>query len=328
MTKSKTNIRFHARDHVEIIQTKSVKVVIVCMLLYLIMPLHAVQAAEFCERWDTIDILDGEYRVLNNVWGSGSGVGEQCIEVDTDSTYFSVTLSTHNSSGVASYPFILKGCHWGHCTQDSGLPMLVSDVKSAPFTWSVDTNDAGERWNVAFEAWFSIAGAAEPSGGAELMIWIDWNGGVRPGGSQVGTASIGGAIWDVFYADWNWDYIAYRINSPTSSVSLDFKDFIDDAVARCLLEPSLYLDALEAGFEIWQDGEGLTSNSFSASVNNDEWLYGDFTSDGTVNFDDLIIFSESWLVTDCNNVGLDWNGDCTIDFYEFSLLARNWLEGN
>lgn len=55
-------------------------------------------------------------------------------------------------------------------------------------------------------------------------------------------------------------------------------------------------------------------------------LYGDFTGDGIVNIDDLPGFVEFWLVTDCNNVGLDWNGDCIINSYEFSLLAQNWLE--
>ena len=55
-------------------------------------------------------------------------------------------------------------------------------------------------------------------------------------------------------------------------------------------------------------------------------LYGDFTGDGIVNTDDLSEFIAFWLVTDCNNVELDLNGDCIINFYEFSFLARNWLE--
>jgi rhamnogalacturonan endolyase len=56
-------------------------------------------------------------------------------------------------------------------------------------------------------------------------------------------------------------------------------------------------------------------------------LYGDLTGDNIVDIDDISEFSEFWLVTDCNNVGLDWNGDCIINSYEFSLLARNWLKG-
>ena len=55
-------------------------------------------------------------------------------------------------------------------------------------------------------------------------------------------------------------------------------------------------------------------------------VYGDITSDVIVNRDDLSEFVEFWLVTDCNNVRLDWNGDCIIDFYEFSLLSQDWLK--
>jgi rhamnogalacturonan endolyase len=56
-------------------------------------------------------------------------------------------------------------------------------------------------------------------------------------------------------------------------------------------------------------------------------LYGDLVGDHIVNVDDLSEFCDFWLVTDCNNVKLDWNGDCIINFYEFSLLARDWLKG-
>jgi rhamnogalacturonan endolyase len=55
-------------------------------------------------------------------------------------------------------------------------------------------------------------------------------------------------------------------------------------------------------------------------------LYGDLTGDNIVDIDDISKFSESWLATDCNNVELDWNGDCIINFYEFSLLARELFD--
>ena len=55
-------------------------------------------------------------------------------------------------------------------------------------------------------------------------------------------------------------------------------------------------------------------------------LYGDFTGDNIVDVDDIPYFTDFWLV-DCNDVGVDFNGDGIINFYEFSLLARNWLKG-
>ena len=230
------------------------------------------QADEYCHGTPTTwaPVMGGEYRVSNNVWGSGEGVGEQCLDIDLDSTYFKVTLSTHNSSGVASYPFIYKGCHWGGCTtKDNPMPMKLSEVASAPFTWVISTEDVSGTWNAAFEAWFSVAGGTAPDA-AELMIWMDYDGGAGPAGSKVATVSIGGASWDVYFVDWSstagWYYIAYKITSPADSVSLDLKDFIHDALTRGYLYTTWYLDNMEAGFEIWRDGQGLTSHYYSATA--------------------------------------------------------------
>jgi GH35 family endo-1,4-beta-xylanase len=57
----------------------------------------------------------------------------------------------------------------------------------------------------------------------------------------------------------------------------------------------------------------------------DEWLYGDLTHDNRVDMDDLPEFCEVWLVPDCNNIELDLNDDCIINFYEYSFFAQNWL---
>jgi hypothetical protein len=58
-------------------------------------------------------------------------------------------------------------------------------------------------------------------------------------------------------------------------------------------------------------------------------ISGDFTGDGFVDVKDLGNFCEFWLQTNCNEIaGLDLNNDCIINLYEFSLMARNWLEGS
>jgi hypothetical protein len=64
-------------------------------------------------------------------------------------------------------------------------------------------------------------------------------------------------------------------------------------------------------------------------VQSSEWLYGDFMYDNKVDMDDLSEFCEIWwLENDCNETAeLDLNDDCIINFYEFSALAQNWLEG-
>jgi GH35 family endo-1,4-beta-xylanase len=61
-------------------------------------------------------------------------------------------------------------------------------------------------------------------------------------------------------------------------------------------------------------------------VTGSKWLYGDLTYDNRVDMNDLPRFCKTWLVPDCNNVKLDLNGDCVINFYEYAFFAQNWLE--
>jgi cellulose 1,4-beta-cellobiosidase len=162
----------------------------------------------------------------------------------------------------------VRGRHFGgDNTQNSGLPILVSDIATAPVAWSVDVNGAGGAWNSAYESWFSKAGGTVPDA-AELMIWINSKGGMKPRGSPLATVSIAGAEWDVYFDERSdWNYIAYKKVKPALKVIFDLKDFIDDAVSRGYIKTSWYLDSMEAGFEIMRDGQGLTNNSFSATVN-------------------------------------------------------------
>ena len=257
----------HTQYMAEDISFKFLKVVVASILLYAVVPPVTVHASSFCGPYDSINVLGGEYRINSNVWGSTPG--EQCIEASSTSTYFSVTHSTHNSSDVAAYPFIFKGCHWGYCTQNSGMPLKISEMSTTPITWIIDTNHAGGTWNASYESWFSTTGGTAPNA-AELMIWINYAGGAGPAGSKVATVSIGGADWDVYFVDWThsagWYYIAYKKTIPAERVDLDLKDFIDDASARGYINTDWYLDNMETGFEIWRGGEGLTSNYFFASV--------------------------------------------------------------
>jgi pectate lyase len=54
-------------------------------------------------------------------------------------------------------------------------------------------------------------------------------------------------------------------------------------------------------------------------------VYGDFDKDGVVETDDLKTFADYWLdTTDIDDA--DRDGDGNVNFYEFALLAQNWLE--
>jgi hypothetical protein len=131
-------------------------------------------------------------------------------------------------------------------------------------------NHAKGVWNTAFEAWFSTKGGTIPEGGAELMVWLNKKGSIimPAGGEKKATITVAGTQWNVYFDSQqrNWRYIAYERAKPSVVTSFDLKDFINDAVSRGYLESTWYLDSMEAGFEIIQDGRGLTNRSFSASV--------------------------------------------------------------
>lgn len=327
MMKSKTDINFCTGSHVEIIKTISIKAAIVCMFLYSIIPLYYAQANLLCGTWDTLNVMGGEYRIHNNIWGSNPGT--QCITAYPDSTYFCVTTSTHNSTTVEAYPFILRGRHFGSTnTTNSGMPILVSNIETAPFIWSVDPNGATTtgKWNIAFEAWFSTTPARNPPDGSEIMIWLRWRGMV-PAGSKVASAvPIGGYNWDVYHLSpvpWgSWlHYIVYRITNPVNYVNLDLKDFIDDSLARGYLQNAWYLDNMEAGFELVQSGQGLTSKSFAALVNDSF----------SVDFIDFAIFANQWLRDDCTGANA-WCGgadyppeDGKVNLEDLEEFVNYWL---
>ena len=224
-------------------------------------------------------VMNGEYGVMTNVWGASTA---QCLEVDLDGTYFKVALSEHANMGgtPAAYPFIYKGCHFGgECTTlNNPLPLQISNIASAPFTWEITTENVEGTWNAAFEAFFDSTGQSSSSNyTGELMVWINFAGGAGPGGAYKTTVTIGGHEWYIFYAaapDWNnqWNYIAYKIKTVTNEIDLDYRDFIHDAVTRGYLNKEWYMHNMETGFEIWRDGEGLTSNYFYSDVIEGEYV--------------------------------------------------------
>lgn len=224
------------------------------------------QVDTLCDRFASKTVMGEEYNVINNVWGATT---PQCLDVDLNSTYFKVTLSGHNNgSSVAAYPAIFKGCHWGSCTtKDNPMPLPIKEIGSAPFTWVVNTTGVSGTWNTALDIWFAPIRTFSNNYSAELMIWIDYHGGATPAGFKRATVEIGGFTWDVYFVAWSsWNYIAYKMTSPADNVSLDLRDFIHDSVIRGYLYTPWYMHAVEAGFEIFSGGQGLTTYSFAANV--------------------------------------------------------------
>lgn len=208
------------------------------------------------------------YCVQNNVWGAST---PQTLEVDNQTGAFTVTVAGHNmstSGSPASFPSIFRGNHWGTSTSGSGMPKQASNITSINTSWSFKTPSSG-AWNCICEAWFHKTGdyATGQYNGAELMIWFNKQGAIQPAGSKVATAvSLADATWDVWYTTMDWNYIAFVRTTSVTSATFDIKTFMDDCVSRGYINASWYLVSVEAGFELWQNGAGLASSSFSVTV--------------------------------------------------------------
>jgi hypothetical protein len=248
----------------------SVAIVGVVGLLAVVNPFGAKKAAaasvSTCSRTGTVDVNGKTYEAQNNLWNSAA-TGQQCISVDNNSGAFTVTTNTNNlSNGApASYPSIYKGCHWGDCTNNSNLPIQESNIGSVNSSWNIST--VGGAWDASYDIWFNTTPttSGQPDG-TEIMVWINHSGFPQPFGTNNGTVNIDGANWMVWTGrQTSWNIISYEDTNPTNSVNFDLKNFFTDAVARGSLQNSWYLLDVEAGFELWQNGVGMTSNSFSVN---------------------------------------------------------------
>lgn len=227
-----------------------------------------------CGQYDTINVTptSNVYTVHNNVWNGSST--SQCISVNDANGDFNISYSVDNSpiySSPVSYSFINKGCHWGSCTdlKSSGMPKQVSNILNAISSWSTVQPKLGV-YDVSYDVWFNKTPTTngQPDG-AELMIWLAYQGNIQPLGKIIATkVSVAGSLWNIWLG-WNGstNVVTYEsINRKSTVTGLDIKAFVKDATLRSYIDPNWYLISVEGGFEIWQQGLGLMSKSFSVLV--------------------------------------------------------------
>lgn len=220
-------------------------------------------APVICEKYGSASIQGGRYIVINNVWGADT---TQCIDVNQNGG-FTITQSAHNkptNGAPAAYPAIYAGCHYGNCTSGSGLPMQASSPDFGRLRSSVNYTFASGTYNAAYDLWFDPTPRTDGQNtGAELMIWLNRQGGIQPIGSRVGTANLAGTTWEVWFGNTGWNVISYVRTSPATSIDFAIDTFYSDAVSRGYAQRNWYLTSVQAGFEPWVGGAGLAVNSFS-----------------------------------------------------------------
>ncbi len=233
----------------------------------------AAETTTLCQE-QTAPVSGGTYIVQNNEFDSSA---PQCVSTDggADFTVANSSISNATNGSPGAYPAIYQGCHWGNCSSGglSAHPLQVASLipGSVTTSWSTTQPGGSSAYDVAYDIWFNQTPTTtgQPNG-SELMVWLNHNGSVQPFGSEVASnVTLGGHTYNIWEgAQSSWDTVTYDMTSPATSVAnLDVGTLAQDMVSRGYTQSSWYLIDVEAGFELWQGGAGLKTNSFSVTVN-------------------------------------------------------------
>jgi hypothetical protein len=223
---------------------------------------------------ETASVGGGTYIVQNNEYDSSDS---ECVTTDGNADFTVANSSIDNATdgSPGAYPSIYQGCHWGDCSSGglTSTPIEVSDLTTGKVTtnWSTTQPGGSSDYDVAYDIWFNQTPTTDTQPNCtEMMVWLNHNGSVQPYGSEVDSnVSVGGHTYNIWEGEQSWgDTISYDMTSGTTSVSdLDVGTLAQEAVSLGYLSSSCYLIDVEAGFELWQGGAGLETNSFSVDVN-------------------------------------------------------------
>ncbi|MFE9057661.1 GH12 family glycosyl hydrolase domain-containing protein [Streptomyces mutabilis] len=216
-----------------------------------------------CEPFGTTTI-QGRYVVQNNRWGTSA---TQCVTAtDTGFRVSQADGSVPTDGAPKSYPSVFNGCHYTTCSPGTELPARLDTVSEAPS--SISYGYVGDAvYNASYDIWLDPTPRTDGVNRTEIMIWFNRVGPIQPIGSRVGTASVGGRSWEVWTgSNGANDVLSFVAPSAITDWSFDVMDFVRATVARGLAEDDWYLTSVQAGFEPWQNGTGLTVKSFSSTV--------------------------------------------------------------
>jgi hypothetical protein len=221
---------------------------------------------------DTVTQLDGDaYHLQANEYNSGAAF-KICTDGNAAFTISTSGISVSHDGAPGAYPSIYKGCHWGYCTANSGLPVAVSAMTSSPdavtTTYDTSTINSG-AWDDSYDIWYNPNRSTNNnSTGLEMMIWLNHFGGVQPAGSPGPTVTLDGIRFTVWYGgSGNGGTVSFVANTPMNSVNnLDLGPLAAYAVSRGYMQNSWFLIDVEAGFEPWTSGQGLTADAFNVTV--------------------------------------------------------------
>jgi hypothetical protein len=309
----------------------------------------------------TVDVeSSGIYQVSTRVASAGTG-GQFRIEFDgqdiTGPVSFAATGGAQTYTNVdVNRVFIQKGQHtmrllidtagwninWisfakvgggiGSSLREVWTGVSGSTVSNLTSNANYPNNPTGRELSKSFEGptgWSDtygtrIRGYLHPTTSGSYTFWIAsddnselWLSTTSSPANKVKIASVTG-----YTNEYQWDKYPSQKSSVKSLVA----------------GQSYYIEALHkegsGGDSVavaWEgpEGSGIIQQAITGAYLS-PWLInfqGDYTGDNLVNLNDLNRFLDMWLYNNCTAIaGFDLDENCTIDLYEFSVLAQHWLE--
>lgn len=209
-------------------------------------------------------LVRGECFVFNNLWGSSTGSGSQCVWAPaSDGLAIAWGTSwdwTGRDDTIKSYAAAVLGWHGGWRVLGTGLPVQLSSIRRARTSWEFDlTPETPDKSNVTYDVWLSDDpdhdDEGDPTG--EIMVWLHHTDGIQPIGSRQTGTKIGGTWWNLWsgpHPESGWPVYSFVRETNTRSETLDLTDFFGYLVSTGL-SGSQYLLGVEAGVEVFP-GEG------------------------------------------------------------------------
>jgi hypothetical protein len=225
-----------------------------------------------CGKSQSVAVLSGSgrrYVINNNAWNYSDYHGQQCIETVGSGPNFKITKSLADSDSVMGYPNVSCGpSPWAESGADL-MPIPLGSLPKIFGSWRTSQSAvSGSRWNTAFDIWCCSAWPGQQHRTTEIMIMLNYPG--RPFGD---VASINDEEFIVSVkprrntAGLSWVMVQYRFSRQRSSVSnLDMTSFLQYAIDRGWANARDLLVQISAGFELWVDGRGLSSDSISFEI--------------------------------------------------------------
>jgi Glycosyl hydrolase family 12. len=216
----------------------------------------------------------GEYYISNNLWGSKSEIGYQCIKAksgnDADKNWVTFWNWKKSTDSIKSYSSIVLGWHWGWKYTTTGLPIQLTKCNAINSIWDYELKQKREgRINVCFDMWLSnkeVHNNEDPT--EEIMIWLNRAGSINPIGSFIGNVKVNNDAYDLWiglHPSGKWKVYSFIRNENVSYFNEDINAFIKCLKNEHKLESS-YLMSIESGIEVFEGKGRLITKKYNIEI--------------------------------------------------------------